>query len=99
MQIVAFGTNLSTFEEIGAKTALSTPLTLPSMIIILIAGGAISVTSRREQRESWTKITLAFMVHGTAYSGALPRRIPPLNTGLVAINKTYEDRSATGAHH
>lgn len=89
LKIVAFGTNLSTFEEKVAKTVLSTPRTLPSMIIILIAGGAISVTLRRDLGESWTKITLAFMVHRTAHSGARLLRPPQLNTGLVALNKTF----------
>ena len=88
MQIVAFGTSLSTSETTDAKTALSTLLTVPSMIIISIAGGAISVTSRQELEEFGTKITSVFMVHGTVHLGALPRTRPQLNTGLAAINKT-----------
>lgn len=91
-ETVAFGTNLSTSEGIGAKTALSTLLIKPSMVIISIAGGTLTVTSRRDQEESKTKTTLVITVHGMTHSGALPRWPPQLNTGLVAINKTSEDK-------
>lgn len=60
MEIVAFGTNLSTSEEIGAKTALFIPLMKKFMVITSIAGGTKVVTSRLDEEESKTKITLVF---------------------------------------
>ena len=87
MQIVVFCKNLSTSEEVGAKTAPSTLLTAFNLTITSTAGGMSVVTSLHNKEESKTKIILVITVYAILLSGAAPRSPPQLSTGLAPLNE------------